>query len=137
MGHTTTRPRDRLKPNRAHLVILAVRAARLAAGPALAHTGLAQVERLIDGDTIPAYGRMECATPTTDWWGTSDSPAARTLTATPKAPGARQKPRARRSPRQLSPQGEVTSRDRHRALVQERYTREWTLAARPNLSNTR
>ena len=49
MGHTTTRPSDRLRPSCARLVLLAVLAARLAAGPAAAHTGPAQVERVIDG----------------------------------------------------------------------------------------
>ena len=52
MGHSTTRPSDRLRPSRARLVLLAVLAARLAVGPAAAPSGTAQVEHVIDGDTI-------------------------------------------------------------------------------------
>ena len=49
MGHSTTRPSARLRPSCARRVILTVLAARLAVGPAAAHTGPAQVERVIDG----------------------------------------------------------------------------------------
>ena len=52
MGRATTRPRDRLRPSRARLVLLAVLAARLAVGPAAAPSGTAQVERVIDSNTI-------------------------------------------------------------------------------------
>ena len=53
MGHPTTRPSNRLRPSRARLVLLAVLAARLAAvGPTAAPSGTAQVERVIDSDTI-------------------------------------------------------------------------------------
>ena len=52
MGYATTRPRARLRACRAHWRILLVLTALLAGGPAAAQTGTAQVERVIDGDTI-------------------------------------------------------------------------------------
>ena len=52
MGYSTTRPRARLRACRAHWRILLVLTALLAGGPAATHTGTAQVDRVIDGDTI-------------------------------------------------------------------------------------
>ena len=52
MGRATTRPRDRLRACRTRVTVLIVHAKLLAVGPAAAHTGPAQVERVIDGDTI-------------------------------------------------------------------------------------
>ena len=52
MGHPTTRPRDGLRLSRACLVIVAIPAALPTVGPAAAPTGPAQVDRVIDGDTI-------------------------------------------------------------------------------------
>ena len=63
MGYRTTRPQGALRACRirSYVAALAVLAG-LAGAPALAQTGTAQVDRVIDGDTI-SVGSMVCATP--------------------------------------------------------------------------
>ena len=53
MGHRTTRPHAALRACRLRSYVAALAVlARLAGGPVLAQTGTAQVDRVIDGDTI-------------------------------------------------------------------------------------
>ena len=56
MGRASTRPRDRLRPSRARLILLAVLAARLAAGPEAAPSRPAASKPIVKNQTrrLPA-----------------------------------------------------------------------------------